>query len=170
MSLGNKISISVQPLARKRWMLSSGITPKPGTVLQFKAATSPVAGQFTAELYDRDFHGNRPKGPLLILLEDDLQGRVSTDAYVSGDQLPVVTPYAGEEYNMLVANLTGSGSGAQDVVAIGDLWVPEDGTGKLISTASYGGTGIPEIEPFMSMEAVASLSADTHVWMIYTGY
>lgn len=169
MSLGNQVCCSVMPQGRFRYFVGDG-TPTPGCVLQFKAAVEPVAGQFQCEVYNRSFSGDFPQGPLLVCLEDELQGKVRTDAYADGDQVKTIVPLAGEEYNMLVANLTGSGSGTLDDVAIGGLWVPEDGTGKLIDAASFGGSLAPVIKPFMSMETLASLAADAHVWMIYTGY
>ncbi len=137
-------------------------TPKPGTVMQIKAATEPIGGRPTWVPYNRDADGNRPQGPLIVLLPDHLQGKIATDAYVTGARGFGYVPQAGEELNMLVANQAGTA----DAFAIGDLLMVDDTTdnGMLIATSS------PETEPFMVMETVAAITEDTLVHCIHTGY
>lgn len=136
-------------------------TPKPGTIMQIKAATEPVNGKFTFEVYNRAADGDRPQGPHYILLEDNLQGKEVTDAYVTGTRCFLHALQPGDEVLALVANIAGTG----DSFAIGDLLIVDDGTGKLIAT-----TGSPECEPFMVAETMAALTADDLVHCIYTGY
>lgn len=136
-------------------------TPKPGTVMQIKAATAKVGGLFTWEVYNRDASSNRPQGPLGVLCEDRLQGKLITDAYVSGTHGQIYIPTFGDELLMLVKNIAGT-----ETFAIGDIMIVEDGSGLLIDT-----TGSPEIEPFMLAEPDTSVwSADTHMHCFFTGF
>lgn len=134
-------------------------TPKPGTCMTIKAATEPVGGIFTFEAYDRDADGNRAE--VAVLLEDETQGKLITDAYVSGTYGRVYYPLPGDKLQMLLKNIAGTG----DSFAIGDLLIIDDGTGKLIAT-----TGSPEMESFRCRETQAALTADLHVLCSYTGH
>lgn len=147
-----------RPIAQIEGLIDG--TPKPGTVMQPKAATEPVSGRHTWTAYNRDADGDRPAGPIALLLPDELTGKTVSDAYASGDRGFLWVPLAGDEANVLCLNLTGSGSGVSDVFAIGDLLIVDDGTGKCINTNSMGTV---EDEPFVVMETVASISADTLV-------
>lgn len=141
----------------------SGTGLKPGIVVQLKSLTSPVLGQPTWEAYDRSASGDRPKGPLAILDIDLLGGKTRDDAYNDGDRCFVWYPTFGDELNMLVKDFPGTGSASD--VDIGDIMMPEDGTGKLVLQ-----TGSPQTGPFVVKEAVADLTADTHVHVQFTGY
>lgn len=163
MAEGNKILITGDPHGN---FLSGYIngTPKPGTVMQVKAATEPVAGRHTWEVYapPDSADGYRTQGPLAVLLEDDEQGKTASDAYVTGTIGKLYCPLPGDDLNMLVKNISGTG----DTFAIGDLLIVDDDSGKLIAT-----TGTVEAEPFVVMETVATaLTADTLVHCMYTGY
>jgi len=123
------------------------------------AATEPVAGIFTYEVYNRDADGDR--APVAVLLEDELQGRLITTAYVAADQARLYFPVAGDMLQMLVADVAGTA----DTLAIGDYMIIDDGTGLLIDT-----TGSPQMESFVIMETQAALTADLHVLCMYTGH
>lgn len=162
MSRGNEIIVSANPRgAFKEGIIASGETPKPGTILQIQPATALVGGCFTYEIYNADADGGRPKGPLFILLPDALQGKTATDAYAAGDRCFLYTPIAGEEFNLLLANI----SGTADDHTKGEMLIIDDTTGKMIAT-----TGSPETEPFMLLETITDPTADQLVWCIYTGY
>jgi len=134
-------------------------TPKPGTVLSTLAATEPVNAKFSYEPWNDSADG--VQNEVAILLEDEQQGKLVTDAYVTGTQGRVYFPKMGDILQMLVANISGTG----DAFAIGDKMIIEDGTGKLIAT-----TGTPEMEPFKIIETVAvALAVDTLVLCRYTG-
>jgi len=158
MSKGSEIIVSGEPRGVFLEGFVSG-TPKPGTVMQIVAGTEPVGGRHTWEAYNADADGNQRLAA--VLLPDQLQGKLATDAYASGDRCYLYAPAMGEELNMLVANISGTG----DAFAIGDILMVDDGTGKLIAT-----TGSPESEPFIVLETVAALAADALVWCMYTGY
>jgi hypothetical protein len=157
MAKGNKILIRGDLEAHKEEIIVSG-TPKPGTVMQLTAATEPSGGIFTYEAFNRDADGDNNE--IAVLLENESQGGLATDAYASGDRARIYYPQHGDELNMLVANVEGTG----DSFAIGDLLMVDDGTGKLIAT-----TGTPEREPFKVRETVAAIAADTLVRCLYTG-
>jgi hypothetical protein len=95
------------------------------------------------------------------LREDDLQGRTSSDAYAAGERCFLFTPRAGDELNLLVANL----SGTADDHAVGEMLIVDDGTGLLIAT-----TGTPETEVAILLEAITDPTADTLAWCRWTGY
>lgn len=162
MAKGNEIIVSAEPMGRFLEGIISG-TPKPGTVMQIKAATEPVNGRHTWEVYNRVIDANR--GLIAVLLPDHLQGKTATDAYTSGDRGFMYVPIAGEELNMLVANLAGTA----DDFAIGDLLTVDDGTGKLIDTVGTSGMGV-ESEPFIVLETVTDPTADHLVHCMFTGY
>lgn len=156
----NTIIVSQEPRGRFFDGYVSG-TPLPGTVMQLKAATEPVNGMFTWEVYNRDADANRPVGPLVILLEDHLQGKGITDAYETGKVGHFYVPLPGDELLLVLQDVAGTG----DTHAIGELLIVDDGTGELIAT-----TGTPEIEPFVCLETLAALAADSHAHVMYTGY
>lgn len=158
MALGNEIIVSANP----RGVFLEGIvsgTPKPGTVMELVAGTAAVNGRFTYQVYQPGTDGNRR--PIFILLPDQLQGKLATDAYVDGTRCFLYCPVAGEEFNMLVADVSGTG----DDHTIGELMIVDTGTGKLITT-----TGSPESEPFMLLEASTDPTADALMHCLYTGY
>lgn len=165
---GSQIIVSAPTSPRGVFMegiIGAGLTPKPGTLMQLQPATALVGGRHTWELYNGDINGGRPKGPLIILTEDHLQGRDYSTAYAAGERCFGYVPVAGEEFNLLVANITGTA----DDHAKGEILIPstdEDATkGKLIAT-----TGSPEIEPFQLLETITDPTADTLSWVVYTGY
>jgi hypothetical protein len=125
-------------------------TPKPGTMMQVQAGTDPVAGRFTYEVYNPSADGD-PR-PVIVLLPDANQGGLETAAYVSGTRGFLYVPFTGEEINMLVKDLVGTG----DTHAIGDRLKGEHGSGKLIAEATSANNA-----PFTLLEKSAALTADT---------
>jgi len=158
MASGNEIIVSGNP---KGVFLEGTVngTPKPGTVMQINAAQEPVGGRHDWTAYNVDADGNQRL--VAVLLPDSLQGKVATDAYVDGDRCFLYVPAAGEELNVLVANIAGT----SDSFAIGDILIVNDGDGLAIAT-----TGTPESEPFVVLETVAAITADTLVHVMYTGH
>ena len=160
MALGNEIIVSTDSRGRRVEGIIDG-TPKPGTIMQIKAATEPIGGRFTYEVYDADADGNQRA--ICVLLADSLQGKTATQAYVDEDRCFLYYPMMGDELNVLV---TAAGTGTGDSVAIGDLLIVEDGTGLCIATSSG-----EESEPFQVLETDADLpSAGELIHVLYTGY
>lgn len=162
MAKGNEIIVSGNPKGVfLEGIIASGETPSPGTVMQIKAATEPVGGRHTWEVYDAGNDGDQRL--IAVLLPDSLQGKLATDAYAAGKRCFLYCPIAGEDLNMLVAV---SGTGTGDSQAIGDLLIVDDGTGILVPTSSG-----EESEPFIVMETLADVVAGgTLTWCKFTGY
>ena len=158
MSFGNKIVIESEPKGKFVEGYVTG-TPKPGTMMQIDVSEAKVGGRFTYEVYAPGADGAK-SGPVFILLEDSLQGKTMDTAYATGDRCFLYVPYPGDELNILVADVAGTG----DDHAVGDLVIPDNTTGKFIAT-----TGSPEIEPFQLLEAATDPTADALMHAIYTG-
>ena len=158
MARGKEIIVSADP----KGVFLEGIidgTPKPGTCMQIKAGVAMVGGRFTYEVYAPGADGEQRA--VLVLLPDHLQGRLHTDAYVSGTRGFLYCPAAGEELNMLVANI----SGTADDHSIGEVLMIDSGTGLLVTT-----TGSPEMESFICLEVATDPVADALLLCMYTGH
>ena len=158
MALGKEIIVSADP----KGVFLEGIiegTPKPGTCMQIKAGTAMVGGRFTYEVYNPGADGEQR--PVIVLLPDQLQGRLATDAYVTGTRGFMYCPAMGEELNMLVANI----SGTADDHTIGEVLMIDNSTGLLVTT-----TGSPEMESFICLEAATDPTADALLLCMYTGH
>ena len=158
MAKGNGIIVTAGPRGRFLEGIVSG-TPKPGTIMEIVSLDDN--GEYTFQVYTPGSDGLRPIGPLCVLLLDELQGRLATTAYSTGDHCFCYVPLPGDELNVLLKDIAGSG----DDHAFGELLIPESGSGKLIAT-----TGTPEIEPFAVVTAVVDPLADTLAHVICTGY
>lgn len=159
-ALYGSIIVSGEPRGNKIPVVIDG-TPKPGTIMQIKAATAKEGGKYTAEVYNRDASGNNPQGPIMVLVENYLAGGTINTAYADGDWAWCYCPIPGDELLCLVKNIAGT-----ETFAIGDIMIPEDGSGLLIDTAST-----PEVEPFILLEADTTVwSADTLMHVMFTGY
>ena len=155
--LGTKVLCEERPKGKFEEGFISG-TPKPGTVMQVKAATEPIGNRFTWEVFNQAADGTL--AVIAVLLEKEHEGGIATDAYVTGDWGYLYFPIPGEELNMLVANIAGTG----DSFAIADRMMVDDTTGKLVADSS--GASVP----FIIMETSAALTADTHLRCKYTGH
>lgn len=154
---GTKIIISAQPQGKFMEGIIQG-TPKPGTVLEI---VTPFyqGGRHLWRAFETGQDGD--KRIIAVLTEDDLQGKLITDAYVTLTRCFIYVPIAGEELNMLIANLAGTA----DDHAAGEMLMVDNGTGMLVASA-----GTPESEPFMLLEAITDPTADVHAPVMYTGY
>lgn len=163
MSRGNSILVTSNPRGPyMEGVVASGQTIYPGTIVQFDISEGINGnGKFTWELYNADADGGRPKGPLIIVIEDRKQGKLMTDSYAAGDVIYGYVPLPGEEWNMLIGDV----GGTADSHTIGEMLIIDDTTGELVAT-----TGSPETECFMLLETLAALTADTLAHVIYTGY
>lgn len=161
MARGNRIIITPERCFKVEGIIASGETPKPGQIVQIQAATAVNGGRHTWEIYNADADGGRPKGPFILLCEDLLQGKTTSDAYAAGDRAFGAILMPGCEFNGLLLNIAGTA----DDHALGEILIVDDTTGKFIAT-----TGSPETEYAMLLEAVTDPTADTLAWMIATGY
>lgn len=163
MARRNKILINPDPKGRRlEGVIDTALTPKPGQVVQIKASAGIDSnGNFTFELYNADADGGRPKGPIIVLLEDDGQGKTVSDAYAAGNLAPGYIPLPGDELNLLLLDIAGTA----DDHTIGEMLIIDDTTGKFIAT-----TGSPESEPAQLLETITDPVADTLAHCIWTGY
>lgn len=161
MARGNCIIVSSEPQGKfMEGYIATGETPKPGTILQRDPTVALKGGRHTYKIFAGS-DGENPLGPLYILLNDYLRGGDVATAYAAGDRCFLYTPVAGEEFNLLVKNIDGTG----DDHALGEKLMVDGGTGMLIAT-----TGTPENEPFQLLEAITDPTADTLAWVIYSGH
>lgn len=161
MAQGNKIIVTDYPKGyRIGGIIITGETPKPGTIMQIDPTGTRVGKNWIVKAYNRDADGDRPAGPFLVLLEDNKQGKLATDAYAAGDYCELYAPLPGDELNLLFFNQ----SGTADDVAVGALLIVDDGTGKVFTT-----TGSPETEPAMALEAITDPTADQLLWCVWSG-
>ncbi len=162
MARGNEIIVSAEPKGHFiEGFIGSGLTPKPGTIMQFDVSIALKGGRFTWKLYDADADGGRPKGPFIVLLPDWLQGRLATTAYAAGEKCFGYIPLPGDELNLLLLDIAGTA----DDHAIGETLIVDDTTGKLIAT-----TGSPETEIAVALEAIVDPTADQLLWCQWTGH
>jgi hypothetical protein len=179
MALGNNIIVSDNPRGRQEeGILSStnSSAPKPGTVMELvRSQTRDGTGRWTWDVFGADAasgnNGVAADGDqrlIAILLPDKLQGKTATDAYTAStstvkSRIFLYFPAMGEEFNMIFEDI--SGTGADQDVAVGDQLIVDNGTGKLLVAA-----GSDESEPFISLEALTDVAADTLIHVKYTGY
>jgi len=164
MAKGNCIVVSANP--RGVFMegyVASGQTPYPGTIMQIDPTVDLINGRNTFKIYDRDADGDRPKGAIYVLRENYLLGKDKDTPYAPGDLCFLYAPLQGEELNVLVKNLSGTGT-ADDYVK-GELMTIDDGTGMLIRTV-----GSPETEPFTLKESSTDTTANVLLWCEFSGY
>lgn len=181
MAKGAAIIVSGQA----RGVFKEGIingTPKPGQMMTIKPAVAPVGSVFTWEAFLATNSGSggtvkdAVKRLVTVLLGDDLQGSNSTTAYVSGARGYLYCPAPGEDLNMLVADFAGTSS-ASELIAIGDLFCAQNGTGKLIkntlvNTRFDSGFLVPDSLPWTAKEATTlatDYTTDTLTWMMFNG-
>lgn len=144
--------------------IASGETFYPGMIVQKDPTVALKGGRHTYKIYNRDADGDQPAGAFWVVLEDAYQGKTMEDAYAASTgqiRVFVYCPLPGDELNLLIANLTGTG----DDHSAGEILIVDDGTGKLIAT-----TGSPETEVAMLLESITDPTEDTLAWCEWSGH
>lgn len=181
MARGNAIVVSSQARGVFREGIING-TPKPGTMMTIKPAVVSVGTRFTWEAFLATNSGSggtvrdAAKRLVTVLLPDDVSGANATTAYVSGTRGFLYCPAPGEELNMLVADFAGTSS-ASELIAIGDMFCAQNGTGKLIKNTLVNTRfdslfTVPDSIPWQALEATTLATdyiADTLTWMQFCG-
>jgi hypothetical protein len=158
MARGNEIIVTANPRGIFLWVyIGAGLTPKPGTVVQFDPTVALKGGNHTVTLYDRSVDGDRTAGPLVVLINDGMISRLTSTAYTAGEFAPAYIPMAGEELNMLVLDISGTG----DDHTAGELLMIDDGTGKLVASTSSTGLTNPATAATLSAVADATSTLDS---------
>lgn len=150
---GSKILLNADAQGMRAEGIISG-TPYPGMLMETTTAAL-VGGRQTFQASSATAGA---KGPRILLLEDFGMGKLYNDAYVSGSRGFLYWLQAGDEANVLLKDVVGTG----DTVTVGQLFgVTNDG--KLIRNSSYTSC------PFQSMEALSATTSDQWVWCKYLG-
>ena len=162
---GTRIIVSSPPRGVFEDVIVVG-TPKPGTVMEIVPAVEPVGGVFRYAVYGTQaasgglyVSADGDRKCIAVLLEKDDEGQTYNDAYVTLQRGRIYFPIAGEQLNMLFANLSGT-----DSTAIGDEFMVDDGTGKLIDADNDA-----EAHPFTCLETGTAMSADEWRWCRFNG-
>lgn len=162
MARGNSIIVTADPKGQfEEGYVATGETFYPGMIVQRDASVALKGGRHTYQYYNRDADGNMPRGSYWVVLEDARIGKTTSDSTAAGERCFLYSPRAGEELNLLVANIAGTG----DDHALNEILMVDDGTGKLIAT-----TGTPESEVAQLLEAITDPTADTLAWCQWTGH
>ena len=130
MAKGNSIIVTPEPKGRFSEGTISG-TPMPGTCMEIVPSTAAVGERFSFRARSST---DGTQGPIIILLEDALQGKTRLDAYASGDRGFLYYPANGEEFNMAIRDQPGTGTA--NLQNIGDLLVVDGASGMLQAAGS----------------------------------
>lgn len=129
--LGNKILVNTDAKGRRQSCIISG-TPKPGTHMEIVPATGPNgSGLHTWRAATR---ADGTAGQIVILIEDDEQGKTVDDAYVSGTVGKLYWPLPGDEVNARVRDQPGTGTA--NLHEVGDLLSLDGASGMLQAAGS----------------------------------
>lgn len=164
MSAHNVIVVSADPKGHffEGQMVAGAGAFKPGIHVMIDPEADLVDGRPQYKIWDGGADGER--GWDGIVREMDLMGYLPTTEYAAGSRFLGYQPVNGDEVQMLLKNVgTGTGTGEEDVL-IGDKFIVDKGTGKVIPT-----TGTPESEPWEAMESISDIEEDTLVLCRYTG-
>lgn len=155
---GSKVILSADPKGRFIEGIVYG-TPKPGTCMEIRTAFYQ-GNRHLWQVYSPGTDGY--KQAVVVLLEDDDQGKLIDDAYVSLTRCFLYAPIAGEELNMLFLDVAGT---ADDWAALAFATV-DSGTGKLVAAA---GSDADHMKPFQILTAITDPTADFLAPCMYTG-
>lgn len=148
----NTIVLSNEPRGRFLEGIVAG-TPSPGHLGQIKAAVEPVSGRHTWELAAPGADG----ADLLVAVwrEDEMQGKMYSSAYVAGTRGFLYVPISGEELNVRVGEVAGTGN----TYAIGDKLMANTSGGYLIPHTG----GAANRALFVVMETITQQSGQSLV-------
>lgn len=133
-------------------------TPKPGTLMQVQVGTAPKNGRLTYEVYAPAAGDGSPR-EVIVLREDDEQGKTVDDAYVSGTRGFMYIPCPGDEIQVRRQDITGTGTAAEDISS-GERLLIVDGTGK-VSPVAIGVVNAAAVYPFVSLENYSDPPAES---------
>ena len=162
--LGNKIVLTPEPRGRRiEGVIETALYP--GTVVQVKPGSELDAGnRLTWRAFDAS--GSGAPGLIGVLDFDWQQGKTYAEPYVAGRRGFIYFPLPGDELNMLIADL--AGTGATSDFSVGDLLMVQDGTGLLIDAGI--GTAQYTSRPFMAHENYSDMVGNTLLHVMFTGY
>ncbi len=164
MARGNGIIVTADPKGQfQEGYVKTGQTFYPGMVVIKDASVDLTGGVHTYKIYDSGTDGKIPAGAFWVVtdLTGALVGKTATDSIAAGDRFTAYSPRAGEEINLLLKDVAGTG----DDHTKGEKLVVDDASSKLIAF-----TGTPETVVALLLETVTDPAADTLAWCEWTGY
>jgi hypothetical protein len=159
MARGNKVVVNADAKGAYEWGYLT-TAEKPGTIMQVDPSVALKHGKHTWKVYTRDADGDRPAGPYAVVDYAAYQGRDATTAYAAGEFAKLYIPQEGDELNLLFLNQAGTA----DDIALGDILIVDNGTGKVFKT-----TGSVEDEVAVALEAIVDPTADQLLWCRWKG-
>lgn len=164
MARGNEIIVTADPKGQfDEMIVKSGQTFYPGMIVIKDFSVALVGGRHTAKIYDSGTDGLMPAGAFWVVtnLIAALFGKLVSDSIAAGERFMGYSPRAGEELNLLLIDVTGTG----DDHTVGEKLVVDDASSKLIAF-----TGTPNTVVAALKETVTDPTADTLAWCEWTGY
>lgn len=161
MSRGNTIVVASNPRGLfLEGYVGATLTPKPGQVMVPDHSVALKGGRHTFKYPAPGADGGAPTGPYAVVREDSYQGKTTSDAYAAGDRVFLYAPAVGEELNLLLADVAGTG----DDHTAGERLMVQNATGKMVAF-----TGTPYTAPATLLETVTDPVADTLAWCQWNG-
>lgn len=161
MARGNEIIVSANPRGIfDEGYVAAGETHYPGMIVEKDPTVALKGGRHTYKLATPGADGGIPKGSYWVVRADNMQGRTITTAYAAGERTFVYSPISGEELNLLLADVAGTG----DLHTAGEVLILKNATGKLIAT-----TGSPAVKCAKLLETIPAPTADTLAWCEWAG-
>jgi len=163
---GNEIVVTPateQKGVRDEGYVKTGETHYPGMIVQRDASVALIGGRHTYKIYATGTDGALPVGAFWVVTNDAgaLRGAKVTDSYAAGEKESLYAPQPGEELNLLLKDIAGTG----DDHALGEILIVDDATGKLIAT-----TGSPATKVAQLLETVTDPTGDTLAWCQWSGH
>jgi hypothetical protein len=140
--------------------IGAGLTPKPGQIMVRDPSVALKGGRHTYKYPAPGADGGAPAGAYAVLMMDKYQGKTVNDAYAAGDRCFLYCPIPGEELNLLLADVAGTG----DDHTAGERLIVQNNTGKLVAF-----TGTPYSAPAVLLETITDPTADTLAWCEWCG-
>jgi hypothetical protein len=161
---GNEIVVSTERRGvDTEGYVGAGLTFYPGMCVERDPTVALKSGRHTYKYYTPGADGGRPKGPFWIVTNTlgAMFGKTCLDSIAAGERVSLYSPVAGEEINLLLADIAGTA----DDHAAGEVLICKSGTGKFIAT-----TGTPDTKPAMLLETVTDPTTDTLAWCVWSGH
>src|SRR5438132_6780507 len=112
MSRGNETIVSSNPRGVfEEGYVKATLTFQPGIVVEIDPTVALVNGEHTYKYATPGADGGIPKGPYWIVtnLLNALVGKTMSDTYAAGSRVSLYSPMPGEQLNLLLLDVAGTG-------------------------------------------------------------
>lgn len=165
---GTRIIITSKPRGVFEDVYITG-TPSPGSLMELKPSTAAVGGLFNYQLAgtQADSSGqymaeDGDRKSIAILLEYDQEGGIYSRAYVAGELGRVYWPAMGEQFNMRIGNISGTGD---DYIIGTELMIDENTNVGMLMPADANA----EAHPFTCLEVNTDVTVEFLAWCRFNG-